>query len=71
MKEREKNLGEHGGFSSLYPKLFQTSLLRRRFRAGYSSFCLFAPRLRAVSYFSLQSYCTRNLSTRVAKPRAA
>ena len=29
------------------------------------------PRLRAVSYFSLQSYCTRNLSTRAAKPRAA
>ena len=28
-------------------------------------------RLRAVSYFSLQSYCTRNLSTRAAKPRAA
>ena len=24
--------------------------------------------LRAVSYFSLQSYCMRNLSTRVAKP---
>ena len=24
-------------------------------------------RLRAVSYFSLQSYCTRNLSTRAAK----
>ena len=28
-------------------------------------------RLRAVSYFSLQSYCTRNLRTRAAKPRAA
>ena len=28
-------------------------------------------RQRAVSYFSLQSYCTRNLSTRAAKPRAA
>ena len=28
-------------------------------------------RLRAVSYFSLQSYYTRNLSTRAAKPRAA
>ena len=28
-------------------------------------------RLRAVSYFSLQSCCTRNLSTRAAKPRAA
>ena len=26
-------------------------------------------RLQAVSYFSLQSYCTRNLSTRAAKPR--
>ena len=25
----------------------------------------------AVSHFSLQSYCTRNLSTRAAKPRAA
>ena len=29
------------------------------------------PRLRAVSYFPLQSYCTRNPSTRAAKPRAA
>ena len=28
-------------------------------------------RLRAVSYFSLQSCSTRNLSTRAAKPRAA
>ena len=28
-------------------------------------------RLQAVSYFCLQSYCTRNLSTRAAKPRAA
>ena len=28
-------------------------------------------RLRAVSYFSLQSYCTRNLRTRAAKPGAA
>ena len=28
-------------------------------------------RLRAVSCFSLQSYCTRNLSKRAAKPRAA
>ena len=28
-------------------------------------------KLRAVSYFSLQSYCTRNLSTLAAKPRAA
>ena len=28
-------------------------------------------RLRAVSYFSLQSYCTRNPSTRAAKPQAA
>ena len=28
-------------------------------------------RLRAVSYFSLQSYCTQNLSTRAAKPLAA
>ena len=26
-------------------------------------------RLRAVSYFSLQSYCTRNPSTRAAKPQ--
>ena len=26
-------------------------------------------RLRAVSYFSLQSYCKRNLSTQVAKMR--
>ena len=32
---------------------------------------LFNSRLRAVSYFSLQSYCTRNLSTRAAKARAA
>ena len=29
------------------------------------------PRLRAVSYFSLQSYYTQNLSTRAAKPLAA
>ena len=29
------------------------------------------PRLRAVSYFSLQSYCTLNPSTRAAKQRAA
>ena len=28
-------------------------------------------RLQAVSYFCLQSYCTRNLSTRAAKPGAA
>ena len=28
-------------------------------------------RLRAVSYFSLQCYCTQNLSTRAAKPLAA
>ena len=28
-------------------------------------------RLRAVSYFSLQSYCTRNLSTRGARPLVA
>ena len=28
-------------------------------------------RLRAVSYFSLQSYCTRNLSTRAARPFVA
>ena len=28
-------------------------------------------RLRAVSYFPLQSYYTRNLRTRAAKPRAA
>ena len=28
-------------------------------------------RLRAVSYFSLQSYCTRNLSTRAARPLVA
>ena len=28
-------------------------------------------RLRAVSYFSLQSYYTQNLSTRAAKPLAA
>ena len=28
-------------------------------------------RLRAVSCFSLQSYCTRNLSTPAAKPRTA
>ena len=28
-------------------------------------------RLRAVSYFSLQSYCTRNPSTRTVKPQAA
>ena len=32
---------------------------------------LWYTRLRAVSYFSLQSYCTRNLTTRAAKPRAA
>ena len=25
-------------------------------------------RLRAVSYFSLQSYCTRNINTRAARP---
>ena len=30
-----------------------------------------SPRLRAVSYFSLQSYCTRNQSTRVARPLVA
>ena len=34
-------------------------------------FCLQVDRLRAVSYFSLQSYCIRNLSTQAAKPRAA
>ena len=34
-------------------------------------FCLQVDRLRAVSYFSLQSYCTRNLSTQAAKPRGA
>ena len=28
-------------------------------------------RLRAVSYFSLQRYCTQNLRTQAAKPRAA
>ena len=33
--------------------------------------CAVKPRLRAVSYFSLQSYCTQNLSTRAAKPGAA
>ena len=32
--------------------------------------CCKDSRLRAVSCFSLQSYCTRNLSTRAAKPRA-
>ena len=32
--------------------------------------CRKLARLRAVSYFSLQSYCTRNLSTRAANPRA-
>ena len=32
--------------------------------------CDFAVRLRAVSYFSLQSYYTRNSSTRAAKPRS-
>ena len=32
---------------------------------------LWYTRLRAVSYFSLQSYCTRNLTTRAAKSRAA
>ena len=36
-KEREKNLGDHGGFSPLYPKPFQISLLKKLFRAGYSS----------------------------------
>lgn len=39
-KEREKDLGEHGGFLYLYPKPFQISLLRERFRAGYSSLLL-------------------------------
>ena len=33
--------------------------------------CLLRIRLRAVSYFSLQSYCTRKTSTRPAKPRTA
>ena len=33
--------------------------------------CLRSNRLRAVSCFSLQSYCTRNLSTQAAKPGAA
>ena len=33
--------------------------------------CTARPRLREVSYISLQSYCTRNLSTRAAKPPAA
>ena len=32
-------------------------------------FCLQVDRLRAVSYFSLQCYCTRNLSTQAAKPQ--
>ena len=34
-------------------------------------FCLQVDRLRAVSYFSLQSYCIRNLRKQAAKPRAA
>ena len=33
--------------------------------------CCQDSRLREVSYFSLQSYRTQNLSTRAAKPRAA
>ena len=33
--------------------------------------CLLRIRLRAVSYFSLQSYCTRKTSTRPAKPLTA
>ena len=48
---------------------FNTSL-REAFVQGFVTgciFCLQVDRLRAVSYFSLQSYCTRNLS----KPRAA
>ena len=48
---------------------FNTSL-REAFVQGFVTWCIFClqvDRLRAVSYISLQSYCTRNLS----KPRAA
>ena len=44
---------------------FNTSL-REAFVQGFVTWCIFClqvDRLRAVSYFSLQSYCTRNLST--------
>ena len=52
---------------------FNTSL-KEAFIQGLVTGCIFCfqvDRLRAVSYFSLQSYCTRNLSTQAAKPRAA
>ena len=52
--------------------ILQISLI---FKKGFAIlwFCPidWSPRLRAVSYFSLQSYCTRNQSTRVARPLVA
>ena len=42
-----------------------------RFPFREQSAALLEPRLRAVSYISLQSYCKGNPSMRAAKPRAA
>ena len=55
---------------------FNSKLVRKKEKYANSKWieefvCLRSNRLRTVSCFSLQNYCTRNLSTRAAKPGAA
>jgi len=59
--------------NSFLPVLFIDGIAANMPYPGYYVFRGdgFYGRLRAVSYFSLQSYCTQNLSTRAAKPLAA
>ena len=55
--------GTAGVYERLLPFQFQMN-------KNEMEMCEFEIRLRTVSYFSLQNYCTQNLRTRAAKPLA-